>query len=213
MVDKLLEALEAYEKCLTHQAAQPNSVRYDLAEFERNLAGAISTVWTVGQEVLYEAVERPATSWKCTKEYEGWKGSWRDMMDPLKGKLRLRECDVPEVGRLIDGNITVSFVDEQGEDVEELPLGESLPGELVSTFDEAFKHASKADSKMEPKVLKAKSAGSPIVPQGRREFVFRPKINGPDAIKIEEDTDAIAPVVSEKRPSLRLTLRRKQVGS
>lgn len=212
VADKLLAALEAYEKCLTHQAAQPAFVRYDLAEFERNLAAAVSTVYTIGQTVLYEAIERPRTSWKCTKEYEGWKGSWRDMMDPLKGKLRVRETDVPELGRLIDGNITVTFCDENGEGVEDFPLVDTLPEGLVDTFDEAFKHAGSAELKMEPQVVKAEAAGSPMIPQGRREFTFRPKsMNKFDAIKIEGDGDILTPVVLETRPSVRLTLRRKRV--
>jgi hypothetical protein len=211
VVDKLLEALEAYEKCLTHQALDPAHVRYDLKEFERNLGEAISTIISVGQDVLYEAVERPKTSWKCTKEYEGWKGSWRELVDPLKGKLRVSERDVPELGRLIDGNITVTFCDEDGEGVDELPLSDSLPEELVGTFDGAFKHAGSLDLEIEPEVSELKPPGSLMVPQGRREFAFRPKsVKEVVAIKVEEEAGTSVPAVVETRSSIRLTLRCKK---
>jgi DNA-binding HxlR family transcriptional regulator len=170
VVDKLLEALEAYEKCLTHQALDPSRVRYDLTEFERNLGEVISTIITVGQDVLYEAVERPKTSWKCTNEYEGWKGSWRELVDPLKGKLRVSERDVPELGRLTDGNITVTFCDEDGEGVDELPLSDTLPEELVGTSDEASRQIGSLDLKMKSEVLEVRPAGSLKIPQGRKEF-------------------------------------------
>jgi DNA-binding HxlR family transcriptional regulator len=211
VVDKLLEALEAYERCLTHQALDPSRVRYDLTEFEGNLGEAITTIITVGQDVLYEAVERPKTSWKCTKEYEGWKGSWRELVDPLKGKLRVSERDFPELGRLIDGNITVTFCDEDGEGVDELPLSATLPEELVGTFNEACKQAGSLDLKMRSKVSEVRPAGSLKIPQGRKEFTFRPKIvKKIAAIKTEEETDTGVPAVVETRPSIRLTLRRKQ---
>jgi len=119
---KLLAALATYEKCLSHQAADPSRVRYDLSGLERRLAVAIQTVHTLGQSVNYEVVGRPKTSWKCTKEYEGCKASRRDMMDPLKGKLRVKERDVPEFGDLMDGGMTVTFCDELGEEMDEVPL-------------------------------------------------------------------------------------------
>jgi hypothetical protein len=213
VVDKLLEALEAYEKCLTHQASDPSRVRYNLREFERNLGEAISTIVAVGQDVLYEAVERPKTSWKCTKEYEGWKGNWREMVDPLKGKLRVSERDVPELGRLIDGNITVTFCDEDGEDVDELPLNDSLPEELAGTLAQASEHDGSLNLETEPKASEIEPAGSLMVPQSRRKFEFRPKsVKEVVDVNVEEDVGMVVPAVAAARSSIRLTLRRKQTS-
>lgn len=221
VADALLAALEVYEKCLTHQAKDTDSVRYDLAEFERRLAVAIGAVHTLGQTVSYEAVERPKTSWKCMAEYEGWKGNWRDMMDPSKGKVRASESEVPELGCLIDGNMTVTFYDESGEDMEEVPLSDALPAELVSGFDDAFKHVGdvepEMEMEMEPQVPKVKPPAS-VVPQGRSEVPFRRRsgkgfgvvkvedgIKGVAAMKLEDEADASQPVVrTGTRSSTRL---------
>ena len=223
VVDKLLAALETYEKCLTHQAADPGRVRYDLSGLEHRLAIAIGTVHSLGQSVNYEAVERPKTSWKCTKEYEGWKASWRDMMDPLKGKLRVRERDVPEFGHLMDGGMTVTFCDESGEDVKEVPLSDTLPAELVKSFDQANQRAGNArwETEVEPQTPRMSTAAPMVVPQGRSEFVFRPKntigvsTKAEDeskrvaAMKLEDQAETTESVAPEKRPPVWLSIRRK----
>jgi hypothetical protein len=133
--------------------------------------------------------------------------------DPLKGKLRVSERDVPELGRLTDGNITVTFCDEDGEGVDELPLSDTLPEELVGTSDEASRQIGSLDLKMKSEVLEVRPAGSLKIPQGRKEFTYRPKIvKEVIAIKAEEETDTGVPAVVETRSSIRLTLRRKRSG-
>ena len=229
VVDKLLAALETYEKCLTHQAADPSGVKYDLSELESRLSVAIETVHTLGQSVKYEAVEIPKTSWKCTKEYEGWKANWRDMMDPLKGKLRVRERDVPEFGTLIDGDMTVTFCDEFGEEMEEVSLTETLPTELVLSFDQAFERAGNVDwkAKSKPQNPKVKKAAPLVLPQGRSEFVFRTKTALGIGTKLEDETEKVAStklgkienpidttelVTPAKRPPVRLSIRRNKAA-
>ena len=228
VVDKLLAALETYEKCLTHQAIDPGGVRYDLSEFERRLSVAIGTLHTLGQSVNYEAVEIPKTSWKCTKEYEGWKANWRDMLDPLKGKLRVRERDVPELGTLIDGEMTVTFCDEFGEETE-VPLIDTLPTELVASFDQAAEGAGNVswETKAKPQKRKAKTAAPVVVPQSHSEFVFRsksaidvgikPEDEGEeDALKqlgkIENPIDTTELVALAKPSPVRISLRRKKAS-
>lgn len=180
VVDKLLAALETYEKCLTHQAVDPSGVKYDLSDLESRLSVAIETLHTLGQSAKYEAVEIAKSSWKCTKEYEGWKANWRDMMDPLKGKLRVRERDVPELGTLIDGGFTVTFCDELGEETAEVALTETLPTELMASFDQGLERADDVDWDVKakpktPKGKKGKKAALSVIPQGRSEVVFRTK--------------------------------------
>jgi hypothetical protein len=229
VVDKLLTALETYEKCLTHQAIDPSGVRYDLSELERRLSVTIETVHTLGQSAKYEAVEIPKTSWKCTKEYEGWKKNWRDMVDPLKGKLRVRERDVPEFGALIDGDMTVTFCDEFGEEMEEVRLSDTLPTELVASFDQAAERAGNVDweVKAKPQISRAKKAASSVVLQGRSEFTFRPKSAFGSSTKLDDETERaasmkfgklenrietteLAPPV--KRPPVFLSIRRKRAS-
>jgi hypothetical protein len=224
VADKLLAALQTYEKCLSHQAADPSRVRYDLSGLERRLTVAIQMVHTLGQSVNYEAVERPKTSWKCTKEYEGWKASWHDMMNPLKGKLRVRERDVPDFGDLMDGGMTVTFWDEFGEEMDEVPLSKTLPAELIENFDQTLKHAGTVDRKMEnePQIPKVKKAAPLAVPQGRSNVGFGPKSSVSFSTKLEDEseraattkvenqTDEIELVAPEKRPPVRLIIRRKK---
>lgn len=227
VVDKLLAALETYEKCLTHQAIDPNRVRYDLSEFEHRLSLAIQTVHELGQSVKYEAVEIPKTSWKCTKEYEGWKANWRDMLDPLKGKLRVRERDVPELGTLIDGNMTITFDDEFGEETKEVSLIDTLPTELVASFDQALERAGdvKWKTKAKPKTPKGKKAGPMVVPQSRSEFAFRTKSALSTSVRLEDEIKEVASmklgklenqidttelVAPAERTPVRISIRRKK---
>jgi hypothetical protein len=229
VVDKLLAALETYEKCLTHQAIDPTGVRYDLSEFERRLCLAIQTVHELGQSVKYEAVEIPKTSWKCTKEYEGWKANWRDMLDPLKGKLRVRERDIPELGTLLDGEMTITFDDEFGDETKEVPLIDTLPTELVASFDQVFERAGDVEwkQKAKPKTSKRKKAGPMVVPQGRTEFVFRSKSALGISTKLEVETEEVASaklgklenqidttelVVPAERTPVRISIRRKKAS-
>jgi hypothetical protein len=229
VVDKLLAALETYEKCLTHQAIDPNCVRYDLSEFERRLSLAIQTVHELGESVKYEAVEIPKTSWKCTKEYEGWKANWRDMLDPLKGKLRVRERDFPELGSLIDGNMTITFSDDFGEETKEVPLIDTLPTELVASFDQALERTGDVEwkTKAKPKTPKGKKAGPIAVPQGRSEFAFRTKSALSTSTKLEDKMEEVASmklgklenqidttelVAPAERTPVRISIRRKKAS-
>ena len=214
VADKLLAALETYEKCLTHQAENPNNVRYDLSEMERRLAVAIQTVHKLNRSVKYEEVGIPKTGWRCTKEYEGWKANRRDMMDPLKGKLRLRERDVPEFGSLMDGDVTVTFCDEFGEEMEEVPLCGTLPTELVASFAQALEHAGDVGWEMQPKpqIAKVKTAAPIVVPQGRSEVAYRPKSALGISTKLEERADSTEPLAPKERTSFRLSLRRKNAA-
>ncbi|GAB7327730.1 hypothetical protein MBLNU13_g11548t1 [Cladosporium sp. NU13] len=232
VVDRLLAALETYEKCLAHQAVDPSGVKYDLSDLESRLSIAIETLHTLGQSVKYEAVEIPKTSWKCTKEYEGWKANWRDMMDPLKGKLRLRERDVPEFGTLIDGGMTVTFCDEFGEETEEVPLTDTLPTELVVSFDQALERAGGVDWEVKakpkiPKGKKGKKAAPSVVPQSRSEFVLRTKSAFDLGAKLEDETERLASmqlgrlenqidttglVTPAGRPPVRLSIRRTKTS-
>lgn len=238
VVDKLLAALETYEKCLTHQAFDPSGVKYDLSDLESRLSVAIETLHTLGQSAKYEAVEIAKTSWKCTKEYEGWKANWRDMLDPLKGKLRVKERDVPELGTLLDGGMTVTFCDEFGEETEEVPLADTLPTELMASFDQALDRAGGVDWKAKakpktPKGKKGKKAAPSVVPQGRSDFVFRTKsaIDIATAVaigtklededeqvaskklgKLENEIDTTELVASANRPPVRLSIRRAKTS-
>jgi hypothetical protein len=229
VVDKLLAALETYEKCLTHQAIDPKSVRYDLSDFESRLSLAIQTVHELGQSAKYEAVEIPKTSWKCTKEYEGWKANWRDMLDSLKGKLRVRERDVPELGTLIDGNMTITFGDEFGEEAKEAPLIDTLPTELVASFDRALERAGDVEwkTKTKPKTPKGKKAGPTVVPQGRSEFAFRTKNALVTSTKLEDEAEKVASIklgklenridaaellATPERSPVRISIRRKKAS-
>ena len=228
VVDKLLAALETYEKCLTHQAIDPNCVRYDLSEFERRLSLAIQTVHELGESVKYEAVEIPKTSWKCTKEYEGWKANWRDMLDPLKDKLRFKERDVPEFGTLVDGDMTVTFCDEFGEETD-VPLADTLPTELVASFGQAAERAGNVDWRMKakPQNWKVRTAATSVVPQNHSEFVFRSKSAVDVSIKLEDESEEVASkklgklehpidtteLVAPAKPSpVRISLRRRKAS-
>lgn len=230
VVDKLLAALVAYEKCLTHQAADTNGVRYDLTDFERSLDRAISTVHDAGKTVHYEAVGIPKTSWACVQEYQGWKANRRDLMNPSIGKLRITQSEVPEFGNLMDGRFTVTFSDEMGEDAEELPLGGTLPEKLMETFDKTYRHAADMSVEMLPPDLglEEEAAVPVVVPQGRKKrtkkkyqkmvhFELKRVEEVIDEIKTEaEDTiDAVAvavevaPVAPIRDPSFHIALRRR----
>lgn len=204
VVDKLLEALVAYEKCLTHQAADPDGVRYDLTDFERILRSAIFTVHDAGKTVLYEAVGRPKTSWACVQEYQGWKSNWRDLMNVSKGKLRITESEVPQFAHLMGGRFTATFSDDAGNDAEELPLEDTLPKRLMYTFEQAYKNAADMYVKVPP-ILKHKAVVPSVVPQGRKtkknklkkqkmvHFKMKMVKRVLDEIKTEDTTDAVAP--------------------
>lgn len=234
MVDKFLAALVAYEKCLTHQAADTNGVRYDLADFERSLGSAISTVHDAGKAVYYEAVGIPKASWACVQEYQGWKANRRDLMNPSIGKLRITQSEVPEFGNLMDGRFTVTFSDEAGEDAEELPLGDTLPEKLMETFDKTYRHAADMSAEMLPPDLGLEEeAVVPVaVPQGRKKkskknkqkrvhFELKRIEKVIDEIKTEAEdtTDAVAvavevaPVAPKRGASFGYALRnRKPTG-
>lgn len=135
VVDKLLEALTAYEQALTHQAAEPQRVRYDLKAFERSLFAAIYTLHLNGcRNVVYEVVGRPLTAWQYLSEYQGWRENRRFLMNERSGKLRIREWEAAEVGRLMDGGFTVTFFDGFGDALPGVLLENVLPEELVRRF-------------------------------------------------------------------------------
>lgn len=214
VTDKLLAALESYEDCLSHQAAKPESVVYDLTEFERRLAVAIQTVHSMGSgPMLLEAVERPKAGWKCVREYETWKGNWRVLSDPEKGKLRIHEWDVPELGQLLDGQMTVTFFGEDGDATREVPLAETLHDDLKDS-DEDGRKAEEEVLQAEAKAQQAmKQVVSPKVPQGRTDLAFRTNRRNQQAI-VELDQGHGAdtlPVAAEEQPPIRLVLRRQRL--
>lgn len=211
VTDKLLAALESYEDCLSHQAAKPESVAYDLTEFERRLSVAIQTVHSMGGgPMLLEAVERPKAGWKCVREYETWKGNWRVLSDPEKGKLRVQEWDVPELGQLLDGQMTVTFFGEDGDATREVPLAQTLPDDLKDSDEDRKKSEEEvlhADASAQHAI---KQVASPKVPQDRTELAFRARGRNQEAIiKFDQGNGADFTAV-EKRPSIRLVLLRQQ---
>lgn len=137
VVDKLLSALTAYEQVLTYQAAESQRVRYDLAEFERNLFAAIYELHLQGSRgVVRQVVGRPVKGWECLSEYQSWRENRRLLVDRSYGKVRIREWEAVEVGRLMDGEVTVDSFDGEGgflHGVEK--LRDVLPRELVERFD------------------------------------------------------------------------------
>jgi len=153
VVTKLLTVLEAYEKCLTHQALYNprGAVKYDLTEFEQRLFGAVEALNLLGSSssdsgsdlpktapLRYGIVRGPKrTGWMCTREGETWRANMAVLLDPGKGKLRVREWEHEDVGFLVDGLISVTFSDGEGEDARAIPLAEALPREVVDHFVEA----------------------------------------------------------------------------
>jgi hypothetical protein len=160
------------------------------------------------------------------------------MLDPLKAKLRVKERDVPELGTLLDGGMTVTFCDEFGEETEEVPLADTLPTELMASFDQALDRAGGVDWKAKakpktPKGKKGKKAAPSVVPQGRSDFVFRTKsaIDIATAVaigtklededeqvaskklgKLENEIDTTELVASANRPPVRLSIRRAKTS-
>lgn len=137
VVDKLLSALTAYEQVLTHQAAESQRVRYDLAEFESNLFAAIYELHLQGSRgVVHQAVGRPVKGWECLSEYQSWRENRRLLVDRSYGKVKIREWEAMVVGRLMDGEITVDSFDGEGGFLYRVEkLRDVLPKELVERFD------------------------------------------------------------------------------
>lgn len=136
VVDALLAALEAYEDALTHQAAEPDEVRYDFEGFEKVLFGAISTLHAAGsQKVLYDKVRLPRVGWQCLEEAEGWMRTRKLLVHAANGKVRMREWEHEEVGIVLDGRFTVSFFDPEEEVEREVALSEALSSELVGAYE------------------------------------------------------------------------------
>jgi hypothetical protein len=156
VMEKLLSALLAYEKCLTHQAFyNPQGVvKYDLREFEERLFGAVTALHSLGSTssagtpsspsselplkipaVRFGVMRGPVgTGWKCTREGETWRANMKILLDPGKGKLRMKEWEYEAVGLLVDGLISVTFVDGEGEDARQLALDETLPRDVLDHF-------------------------------------------------------------------------------
>lgn len=204
VIDKLLAALESYEDCLSHQAARPDDVRYDLTEFERKLSVALLEVHEMGSKSLLRGpVDRPKAGWQCMREAQTWEANHVHLKDPEKRKLRAQEWVVPELGELMDGVMTVTFLGEEGEESSDVSLVDTLPGSLKKRCAQAGEEAMKAkDQQM-----------SLRVPQSTR-LTLRAKSNFEAAIvKLEQDQDAdtAESVKSEDRPPVRLVLRRQPI--
>lgn len=58
----------------------------------------------------------------------------RVLLDPGKGKLRVKEWEREALGMLIDGLVSVSFVDGDGEEARRVGLDEALPREVLDHF-------------------------------------------------------------------------------
>lgn len=145
---------------------------------------------------------------------------------------------MPELGTLIDGGMTVTFCDEYGEETEEVLLTDTLPTELVASFDQALERAGDVEWKAKakpkiPKGKKSKKAAPSVVPQGRSEFVFRTKsaldiatavaigtklevedeeVASTKLGKLENDIDTTELVASANRPPVRLSIRRAKTS-
>jgi hypothetical protein len=222
VVEKLLAALWAYEKCLTHRAFyDPRGVvKYDPKEFESRLFGTVATLHLLGSpsssglpssdpskvpSVRYGAVRGPVrTGWNCTREAESWRANMHILLDPGKGKLRVKEWEYEAVGLLADGLISVTFLDGEGEDAREISLDEALPREVVDhfaeenvddgvVFDMGFL---KAEIRLSFR-MKRSCRGSGVVEAG----------DGGDGGDAGGDDAAV--VVSEQRPPISLRLRSK----
>lgn len=143
------------------------------------------------------------------REYETWKGNWRVLQDSEKGKLRIQEWDVPELGQLLDGQMTVTFFGEDGDATHEVPLAETLHDDL----EDSEEVRNKAEEEIFQAQQAMKQAVSPKVPQGRTEIAVRARGRKQEAIiKLGQGSgaDTATPVATEKQPSIRLVLRRQQ---
>ena len=156
VVEKLLAALWAYEKCLTHEAFYDprGAVQYDFKEFEERLFGAVAALHLLGSNsssssstsspdplkgppVRFGVVRGPVrTGWKCTREGETWTANMEILLDPGKGKLMVKEWEYEAVGMLVDGLLSVIFFDGQGEDARQVSLDKALPREVMLHFAE-----------------------------------------------------------------------------
>jgi hypothetical protein len=216
VVERLLAALWAYEKCLTHRAFyDPQGiVKYDLEEFESRLFGAMAALHLLGfssssgppssdpskvPSVRFGVVRGPVrTGWNCTREAETWRANRDVLLDPGKGKLRVEEWEYEAVGFLVDGLISVTFFDGEREDAREISLDEALPREVVDHFAEEDVDDGVV---FDMKVLKAEVGLSFRMKSGR----------GSGVVEVGGDTggDDNAVVVSEQRAPIRLRLRTK----
>jgi len=216
VVEKLLAALWAYEKCLTHQAFyDPRGVvEYGLEEFEKRLFGAVAALHSLGPapsstpsgpgsespskipSVRFGVVRGPVrTGWNCTREAETWRDHMDVLLDPGKGKLKIKEWEHEAVGFLVDELISITFVDGEGEDARQVSLDEALPREVVEHFAEEDVDGGAV---FDMDALKAEVGLS-----------FRMKNGcGSGVVDVEGDAgDDDAAVVSEQRISIRLRLR------
>jgi hypothetical protein len=214
VVEKLLAALWAYEKCLTHQALYDprGAVRYDLAEFECRMFGAVEALHLLGSSgpssspssgihpsVRFGVVRGPVgTGWKCTKEGETWTANMKILLDPGKGKLRVKEWEYEAVGSLVDGLISVTFFDGEGDDARQVSPDEALPREVMDHF------TTREDDKMDEGVVFDMDAL-----RGETGLSFRMRqswIQG-GVVEVGGDAGGDAAMASEQRPPIRLSLR------
>lgn len=234
VVDKLLAALTAYEQALTHQAAESQRVRYDLKTFERTLFAAIYTLHLFGSgEVVYEIVRRPPTGWQHLSEYESWLGNRRLLLNERAGKLTIREWEAVEVGKIMDGELSVTFSDDSGEDLPGVfSLDEVLPKELIERFqphaggeseiqdDEESEKSDDIDDteqpdKSEEQGLDNEHQGNgaklgALVPQGRRRPRPTIKLKNPggDYAALGANSQETTSDVVEKKPPIVLRLKK-----
>lgn len=219
VVAKLLTALEAYEKCLTHQALYNprGDVKYDLEEFESRLFGAVEALNLLGSPssdpesvpsktapLRYGAVRGPKrTGWMCTRESETWRANMTVLLDPGKGKLRVREWKYEDVGFLVDGLISVTFFDGEGEDAGKFELGEALPKKVVDHFVKADGEEMRKGVVFDMDAVVVEEDGREIKMKSCRESGVVESEGG-------SGDDTVA--VSEQRSPVRLRLRGRAVN-
>ena len=186
-------------------------MKYDLEEFECRLFGAVDALHLLGSSgpwsspssgihpsVRFGVVRGPAgTGWKCTKEGETWTANMKILLDPGKGKLRVKKWEYEAVGSLVDGLISVTFFDGEGDDARQVSLDEALPREVLQHF------AIPEDEKMDEGLVFDMSALS-----GETGLSFRMKNSWSESGVVEVGGDAgdDAAVAPEQRPPIRLSL-------
>lgn len=121
----------------------------------------------------------------------------RVLLDPGKGKLRVKEWEREALGMLIDGLVSVSFVDGDGEEARRVGLDEALPREVLDHFGGG------GDVVFDMDALEVKDG---------REIKVKSDCEGGVAKIGGEDGDH-AVVVSEQRTPIRLRLRSRKPGT
>jgi hypothetical protein len=116
--------------------------------------------------------------------------------------LRVKEWEYEAVGSLVDGLISVTFFDGEGDDARQVSLDEALPREVVDHF------ATREDEKMDEGVVLDME-----VLCGETGLSFRMKqswIQG-GVVEVGGDAGGDAAMASEQRPPIHLSLAAEAV--